>query len=462
MAIFAPNGLISALKGLGNKLRRPTDNNTNTPDTAISRLLADRRQAPVETDNDYDPNSVSLNLRNTEPENGITLNSREPAQIAAPPSEYERLVGIGRRLSTDPTLNERGETIKRPGRFRSGLMQFASAVGDTARNNLAAGRTDWKDLAGVAGAGATGLGVGIADPGLIVKARHAQAVARNRQAQADELGRTTGLAKIKGIEAEAARDQAYAAANSPEGIKAKADAKKAIDEAKNMTEALKELDDIAQKGADPDYLQARASEIEGRFGRKVLVPKYKPKAEGGFSLPPGGIRYDSQGNPIVQNSNPTPGQVEAVTKNADDIGRANAEKNRIQTKIIAAKETAALKQKEVEGLETSKPVWDQAQANNEDTGEAYVKNYNKQLDQWQKRRDRSQDEWEKAVRAQKDAENEFAGSYVPQERSLPTQPNVTPRSFSLSDIEKRAKAAGQTVEAYKARVLELYPNAKFK
>jgi hypothetical protein len=434
MAFFA-SGLVNALKGIGNKIRRPQDNSTVSSAT---------------------PKTVTLPSDPT-----IPLNSRPTAPIAAP-SEYERLVSLGRRLSADPTLDEHGGTIRRPGRFKSGLMQLANAVGEAARTNVAAGRTDWSDMAGVAGAGVGGMGIGVADPGLIVKARHEQAIARNKKAQEDELGRTTGLAKIKGIEAEAARDQAYAAANTPEGVKAKADAKKAIDEAKNFSDAMKELDDIAQKGADGDYLQARASEIESRFGKKVMVPKYKPKAEGGFSLPPGGIRYDSQGNPVVHNTNPTPGQVEAVTKNVDDIGKANAEKNRIQTKITAAQETAASKQKEVEGLEANKPKWDAAQAANEDTGEDYVKNYNKELVQWQKRRDKSQDEWEKAVKAQKDAENEFSGSYVPQERALPTPPNATPQTFSMKDIETRAKAAGQTVDAYKARVLELYPNAKFK
>lgn len=420
----------------------------------ISKLRQAQASKPLETVSP-DPNYGSILIRPTFPQpEATTIRPRGPY------SEYERLVDVGRRMAADPTLNERGETINRPGRFRSGLLQLVNAAGQAARNNVAAGHTDWSDMAGVAGAGATGFGVGVADPGLIVKHLHEQAIARNKQAQDEELNRITGLARVKGIEAEAARDDAYAAANTPEAIQAKADAKKAINEAKSMTEALKELDDIAQKGADNDYLQARASEIETRFGKKVLVPKYKPKAEGGFSLPPGGVRYDSQGNPIVQNTNPTPGQVEAVTKNVDDIGKANADKNRIQTKIAAAAETAALKQKEVEGLEANKPKWDQAQADNEDTGEAYVKQYNKDLEKWQKRRDKSQDEWEKAVKAQKDAENEFSGSYVPQPRSLPTPANATPKTFTMREIEKRAKAAGQTVEAYKARVLEIYPNAR--
>jgi hypothetical protein len=447
---FSASGLINAFRGLGNKVRRP-----NMSPTA-DRLLSDVRKAPISV-GEYDPDMVSPELRDLQPT--IPLNSRP---TPAPPSEYERLVGVGRQLSADPTLDENGKTIRRPGRFKSGLMQLANAVGEAARTNVAAGRTDWSDLAGVAGAGAVGMGVGVADPGLIVKARHEQALARNQKAQDRELGRVTGLAKVKGIEAEAARDQAYAAANTPEGMKAKADAKKAIDEAKNMTEALKELDDIAQKGADSDYLQARASEIETRFGKKVLVPKYNPKAEGGFSLPPGGIRYDSQGNPIVQNSNPTAGQVEAVTRNVDDIGRAEAEKRQMESLIATAKDRATNEEKNVQTLEANKPKWDQKSADNEDTGADYVKKYNKDLEQWQKRRDKAQTDLETAVKAQKDAESKYSGSYVPQQRSLPTPPNVTPHTFSLADIQKRAKAAGQSVEAYKARVLELYPNAKFK
>jgi hypothetical protein len=210
MAFFA-SGLVNALKGIGNKIRRPQDNSTVSSAT---------------------PKTVTLPSDPT-----IPLNSRPTAPIAAP-SEYERLVSLGRRLSADPTLDEHGGTIRRPGRFKSGLMQLANAVGEAARTNVAAGRTDWSDMAGVAGAGVGGMGIGVADPGLIVKARHEQAIARNKKAQEDELGRTTGLAKIKGIEAEAARDQAYAAANTPEGVKAKADAKKAIDEAKNFSDAM--------------------------------------------------------------------------------------------------------------------------------------------------------------------------------------------------------------------------------
>src|ERR1044072_8564297 len=305
----------------------------------VNKLRQAQANKPLETVSP-DPNYSSILIRPTFPQATAPI-----IRPRGPYSEYERLADVGRRIAADPTLNERGETINRPGRFRSGLLQLVNAAGQAARNNVAAGRTDWSDMAGVAGAGATGFGVGVADPGLIVKHLHEQAISRNKQAQEEELNRITGLARVKGIEAEAARDQAYAAANTPEGIKAKADAKKAIDEAKNMTEALKELDDIAQKGADPDYLQARASEIEGRFGRKVLVPQYKPKAEGGFSVPPGGIRYDSKGNPIIQNSTPTPGQVETVNRNADDIGRANADKQRILGEIESAKQLALQRQR---------------------------------------------------------------------------------------------------------------------
>jgi hypothetical protein len=463
---FLPSGLlntfkhpVSALKkGLGKTVRFPGDGGDRTVPLKPRPILPEASGVEGIAD-------VAQNAGPTNPYDSVNQEDQSFSLSARPPkpqSEYERLVNLGRRISTEKNIDENGNIINKPGRFKSGLMQALNAVGEAARRNVAAGRTDWNDLAGVAGAGAGGLGVGIADPGLIVKARHEKAVEANRQAQEDELGRMSGLARIKGVEAEASRDEAYAAAHTPEALQAKAESDQKIKDAKSYTEAVKELDDIAQKGADPEYLQTRASEIQERFGKPVNLPKYAPKAEGGFSLPPGGVRYDSQGNAVVQNTNPTPGQVEAVTKNADDIGKAEAEKRQMEAAITTAKDRATNEEKNVQTLEANKPKWDQTSADNEETGTDYVKKYNKELEQWQKRRDKAQTDLETAVKAQKDAESKYAGSYVPQTRSLPTPANVTPQTFTMKDIEARAKAAGQTVEAYKARVLEIYPNAKFK
>ena len=142
-----------------------------------NRLLSDMRNAPIESQTDYDPNSVSPEMRQTEPTPWLDTRARQ----INPPDRLTKLQDEADYLAGGEDRGRGGTIIQQPGRLKSGLLVALQNIGETARRNVAAGRTDWGDLAGVAGAAAGGAGVGIADPKIIVRARHNKAVAENER-----------------------------------------------------------------------------------------------------------------------------------------------------------------------------------------------------------------------------------------------------------------------------------------
>jgi hypothetical protein len=155
------------------------------------RLLSSMRNAPIEQ-TDYDPDSVSPELRETQPEPWNQTRVRQINQ----PDRLTKLQEEADYLAGDENRGRGGSIIEKPGRLKSGLLLALQGIGESARRNVEAGRTDWADLAGVAGAGAGGLGVGVADPKIIVRARHKQAVAENEKDLNSELNRRNAISII--------------------------------------------------------------------------------------------------------------------------------------------------------------------------------------------------------------------------------------------------------------------------
>ncbi len=194
------------LSGLGNRSNsgpiaiRPRIFGSPTAD----RVLSGMRNGPIDSDTDYDPDSVTPDFRPTTPHiAGLETRARE----VNPPDQMTKLEQEGNWIASGENHGRDGSIIAQPTRLKSGLLQALSGIGEAARRNMATGRTDWKDLAGVAGAGAGGFGVGAAKPSLIVKARHQQAVEENAQEQAAELQRQNAKSVINARNAEAAYKQ---------------------------------------------------------------------------------------------------------------------------------------------------------------------------------------------------------------------------------------------------------------
>jgi len=156
-----------------------------------NRVLSSMRQAPIEQE-DYDPDSVSPDLRETQPTPWLDTRARQ----VNPPDRLTKLQDEADYLAGDENRGRGGSIIKQPGRLKSGLLVALQGIGEAARRNVAAGRTDWSDLAGVAGAGAGGMGVGVADPKIIVRARHQKAVAENEKELNNELNRANARSII--------------------------------------------------------------------------------------------------------------------------------------------------------------------------------------------------------------------------------------------------------------------------
>jgi len=230
------------LSGLGNNRPRRSGPIAMRPrmiSPTASRLLSDRRMAPIESGDEYDPDSVSLNLRETQPE---PWNQTRVRQLA-PPDRLTKLEDEADYLAGGEDRGRGGSTIDKPGRLKSGLLMALANIGEAARNNVAAGLTDWSDLAGVAGAGAGGLGVGVASPNLIVKARHNKAVAENQRDLDSALNRANAHSII---DSRRANDQ-YKQSLEEKAIRDNASREKDIDRKQRYQDASL---DIRQKALD--------------------------------------------------------------------------------------------------------------------------------------------------------------------------------------------------------------------
>jgi len=204
---------------LNTATRRRKASELNLPDSpTLKRVLTARGGlTPISTDTDYDPDSVNITERPTQPL--IPGLEQRPRQVQ-PPTQLEKAQQQVDYVNSADNHGLGGSILEKHGRARSFLEGFLGAAGQRANAAMAQGNVGWGGVAQALGGGLGGGGVYAIQPEKELKARHEQARAQ-AQAELDQaLQNETNAQRIEVLKSQnVARDNAAAAKDRDLNIK---------------------------------------------------------------------------------------------------------------------------------------------------------------------------------------------------------------------------------------------------
>jgi len=150
----------------------------NSESSGIS--LRPRRVAPLEPISTSTPDPYAVEPTVRQPAIGLSDPSATRSREINPPTRLQKLQEESEYLAGGENRGRWGSEIKKPSRFRAALASLLINMGESANRALASGNVGWGGVAQALGGGVGGAAVGAADPKIVLRARHQQAVAENQ------------------------------------------------------------------------------------------------------------------------------------------------------------------------------------------------------------------------------------------------------------------------------------------